>query len=283
MEICRKIGIWRLRFNVRCEASSFLLIIARRQLIIMEIEIRPVKTIEEFRGCIELQRAAFNLPDLEISPLRHFIVTNNCGGLTLGAFAKERLIGFVHHLVALKGSEVIGYSHMTAIAPEFQNAGIGARLKWAQREKALERGQRFIKWTFDPMQSRNAHFNLNRLGAVIRSYAENYYGTDYNRAKDDSGERAHLDSDRLFAEWELDSTRVTAFAEGRQLAISGEPIRTIEIPADWSALVASDFEKARSEQLRVRREFQQAFAENLMCAGFERGAETSKYLLYRSE
>lgn len=244
------------------------------------IEIREIERIEEYRDCIKLQREAFTLPDLEISPLRHFIVSKNAGGFTLGAFAEGRLIGFVHHLVALKNSEVIGYSHMTAIAPAFQNTGIGGRLKWAQREKSLERGQRFIKWTFDPLQSRNAHFNLNRLGAVIRAYAPNYYGTDYNTIPGNFGTPTNLDSDRLFAEWELDSARVMACAIGEQLEMSNNPVRIIEIPANWGDMVKSDIKKARSEQLRVRLEFQTAFAENLICARFERDEETSRYLLF---
>ncbi|MEP6922864.1 MAG: hypothetical protein ABI954_00235 [Pyrinomonadaceae bacterium] len=247
------------------------------------IIIREVERIEEFRGCIELQRAAFNLPDLEISPLRHFIVSKNAGGFTLGAFAANRLVGFVHHLVALKNNEVIGYSHMTAIAPEFQNFGIGASLKWAQREKALAHGQHFIKWTFDPLQSRNAHFNLNRLGTVIHFFAENYYGSGYTSLPGNPGEPTKLDSDRLFAEWKLDSKRVIALAKGEERTTSDEPVRKIEIPANWKNIVESDIKKARAEQLRVRAEFQGAFAEGLVCAGFERGAETSKYLFYRSE
>lgn len=247
-----------------------------------EIIIREVSGIKEFRRCIELQRAAFQLPDLEISPLRHFIVTNNCGGFTLGAFAGEKLVGFVHHLIAVKSSEIIGYSHMAAIAPDFQNAGIGAKLKWAQRAKALAQGARFVKWTFDPMQSRNAHFNLNRLGAIVRSYAENYYGTDYTTTSENFGEPLGIDSDRLFADWRLDSEKVVAFERGETPAVSGEPIQIIEIPANWSELVKNEPEQARAEQMRVRQEFQNAFAENLICAKFERGEKSSKYLLYKS-
>ncbi|HEX9929917.1 MAG TPA: GNAT family N-acetyltransferase [Pyrinomonadaceae bacterium] len=245
------------------------------------IKIREVSGVKEFNRCIELQRAAFNLPDLEISPLRHFIVTNNCGGFTLGAFAGERLVGFVHHLIAVKNGEIIGYSHMAAISPDFQNAGIGARLKWAQREKALSEGVKFIKWTFEPMQSRNAHFNLNRLGATVSTFAENYYGTDFNPASETIGEPIGLDSDRLFAYWRLDSERVRNFERGASAEIKSEIAKTIEIPANWSALVKNEPNKAREEQLRVRAEFQTAFAENLICARFERGAETSRYLLYR--
>lgn len=246
-----------------------------------EIKIRQVSGTEEFSRCIELQRAAFNLPDLEISPLRHFIVTNACGGFTLGAFVKDELVGFVHHLIAVKNGEIIGYSHMAAISPRFQNAGIGARLKWAQREKALSQGVRFIKWTFEPMQSRNAHFNLNRLGATVSSYAENYYGTDYNPASQNVSEPFGLDSDRLFADWQLDSERVRRFERGEIPEIESQPEKIIEIPANWSALVKNEPKKAREEQLRVRAEFQTAFADNLVCAKFERGAEASRYLLYK--
>ena len=246
-----------------------------------DIKIREVSGVKEFNRCIELQRAAFKLPDLEISPLRHFIVTNSCGGFTLGAFVESELVGFVHHLAAVRNGEVIGYSHMAAISPRFQNAGIGARLKWAQREKALSQGIRFIKWTFEPMLGRNAHFNLNRLGATVTTYAENYYGTDYHVNFESFGKHIGIDSDRLFAYWQLDSERVKSFQRGEIPEIKSEPAKTIEIPGNWSELVKNDPEKARAEQLRVRADFQTAFADNLICARFERGDETSRSLLYR--
>lgn len=244
------------------------------------IEIRELTEIHEFRRCVELQREAFGLPDSELSPLRHFVVSINCGGFVLGAFADQELIGFVHHLVALKSGETIGYSHVTAIATAFQNAGVGARLKWAQRDKALARGEKFIKWTFDPLQSRNAHFNLNRLGATIKSYAANYYGTDYLTMAIQTNEKTGLDSDRLFAEWQLDDKRVAQLARGEEPESFGRIVKTIEIPADWKRLIETDAKKARAEQTRVRQEFQTAFASNLTCAGFERGDRISKYLFY---
>lgn len=249
-----------------------------------DILIRELKTVEEFERCVELQREAFNLPDMEISPVRHLIVTNNCGGFTLGAFTpEERMVGFVHHLIAARNGEIYGYSHMAAIAADMQNAGIGAKLKWAQRRAALERGQKFIKWTFDPMQARNAHFNLNRLGAIVRSYAENYYGTDYNTTFEQFGEKLGLNSDRLFAEWQLESDRVTAFERGEKPPELGEAVLKIEIPANWKHLVDADLPTAVAEQTRVRREFQQALAAGLICAGFERGETTSGYLFYKRD
>lgn len=246
-----------------------------------EIKIRECLTIEELDHCVKLQRDVFGLPDLEISPRRHLVVSRQAGGWTLGAFTVDgRLAGFVHHLIAVRGvNEIVGYSHMMAIDREYQNQGIGARLKWAQRERALAEGRRFIKWTWDPLQSRNAHFNLNRLGVVVRGYAENFYGTDYGSDPNQT-EAKGIASDRLFANWELDSPRVNQLAQGSVLDTQAEVKATVEIPADWSALVKSDVPRARAEQLRVRAEFQAAFGAGLICAGFARSAERPRYLLY---
>ncbi len=245
-----------------------------------EIAIRECVTVAELDDCVRLQRDVFGLPDLEISPRRHLIVSRQAGGWTLGAFASDRLVGFVHHLAAMRGTEVFGYSHMMAVDRDYQNKGVGARLKWSQRERALLEGRTFIKWTWEPMQARNAHFNLNRLGVIVSDYAPNFYGTDYPEsvaAKDG------LDSDRLFAGWQLRSERVQRLAPG-----ASEPADTslksvavrIRIPADWSGLVKHDRAAAHTEQLRVRKEFQNAFSEGLICAGFERDAERPCYLLY---
>ena len=249
-----------------------------------EIQIRECTTIAEFDQCIRLQREAFALPDLEISPRRHLIVSRRAGGWTLGAFIAGEMVGFVHHLVAVREKdEIIGYSHMMAVARAFQNKGVGARLKWAQRERALTEGRRFIKWTWDPMQARNAHFNLNRLGVTVRSYAVNFYGTDYIPIPREGGDNTGIDSDRLFADWQLDSDRVAALAAGRAPENASAPAATIEIPTNWPALIQSDARSARREQLRVRAEFEEAFAAGLACAGFQRDEARPRYLLYESD
>jgi predicted GNAT superfamily acetyltransferase len=249
-----------------------------------EIAIRECVTIDELDRCVRLQRDVFGLPDLEISPRRHLIVSREAGGWTLAAFAtrtRDHLIGFVHHLVAIREAEVIGYSHMMAVHKDYQNLGLGARLKWAQRERALAEGRRFIKWTWEPMQARNAHFNLNRLGVVVRTYAENFYGTDYVTDPEQQTPVAPgLPSDRLFAGWELSSARVVELARGGAPAPPPEAVARIEIPADWPGLIKQDPNLAKEEQLRVRREFQQAFSAGLVCAGFERSMPQPKYLLY---
>jgi predicted GNAT superfamily acetyltransferase len=191
------------------------------------------------------------------------------------------MVGFVHHLVAIgKRDEIIGYSHMMAVAKSVQNKGVGAKLKWAQRERALSEGRTFIKWTWDPMLARNAHFNLNRLGVVVRSYATNYYGTEYSVPTHRQIEGGEIDSDRLFAEWELDSSRVRSLASGTGLPLP-EPVASIVIPPDWKTLVGVDPVRAHNEQLRVRSEFHELLAAGFICAGFRRDAIHPKYLFYK--
>ena len=248
----------------------------------MEPVIRECTTIEDFDTCISLQREAFGLPDIEISPRRHLIVSRQAGGWTLGAFVAERMVGFVHHLAAVRpDNEVFGYSHMMAVAKDYQNKGIGARLKWAQRERTLAEGRDFIKWTWDPMQSRNAHFNLNRLGVVVEAFADNFYGMDYNAdptQKDQN--RPGLQSDRLFASWRLNSERVRSLAAGEDPQITAQVARSVSVPSEWSVLIKADVVTARREQARVRSEFKTAFADGLICAAFERGRDQSKYLFF---
>ena len=249
-----------------------------------DIEIREVTAIDEYDACIRLQREVFSLPDLEISPRRHLIVSHQAGGWTLGAFVEGKLVGFVHHLAAVSGDQIFGYSHMMAVTTEFQNRGLGARLKWAQRARALAEGRNFIKWTFEPTRARNAYFNLNRLGVVVREYAVNFYGTDYvtNPAEKAAGVR-DMDSDRVFASWELRSPRVEALATGAEQSLAAEPDRMIEIPADYSALLKSDPAAGKREQLRVREEFLKALEDGLVCRAFERDAARPRYLFYRNQ
>ena len=247
------------------------------------IEIRQVKTIEEYNACVLLQRDVFGLPDLEISPRRHLIVSEQAGGWTLGAFVAGTLVGFVHHLAAVRGNEVFGYSHMMAVADEYQNKGVGAQLKWAQRARALSEGRDFIKWTFEPVKARNAHFNLNRLGVVVRSYAVNFYGTDYGEdAAQQAGGLPGMDSDRLFASWELNSPRVQALSERREASV-GKPDDVIEISNDFAATLKADPAAAKAEALRIREEFLRAFAAGLVCRAFERDDKRPKYLLFREQ
>jgi predicted GNAT superfamily acetyltransferase len=257
-----------------------------------DILIRECTTIDELDSCVRLQREVFGLPELEISPRRHLIVSRQAGGWTLGAFVDDRLIGFVHHLTGVRAdNEIFGYSHMMAVDGAFQNRGVGAKLKWRQRERAIREGRNFIKWTWDPMQARNAHFNLNRLGVTVSEYAANFYGTDYPASPAPAAsEPSGIDSDRLFAQWQLESARVVALATGSPISLEAsletmntKPAATISIPGSWTKLCAENRIQAKEEQLRVRGEFQQAFAAGLVCAGFDRSHDLPRYLLYERD
>lgn len=245
-----------------------------------EIEIRECKTLEELAACVDLQREVFALPEIEISPVRHFVVTKNAGGFALGAYSDSVLVGFVLSVPAFLRDERAFYSHMTAVRKDFQSYGIGAKLKWAQRARALELGVKYLKWTFEPAKARNAYFNLEKLGAIITEYQPNFYGTDYAIAPG-SKEKIGLDSDRLFAEWHLESDKVLACAAGLKFEEKRVVECEIVIPPDWLGLVASDPAAAKEELSRIRSECESALGDGMMARSFVRDEMVPRYLLYR--
>lgn len=242
-----------------------------------ELEIRECMATEEFSECVQIQREVFGLPEQELSPVRHFVVTKNAGGFAIGAFDGERLAGFVLSVPAFLQGEPAFYSHMTGVRQEYQSSGIGAKLKWAQRARALAQNVKYIKWTFEPVKARNAYFNLEKLGAIAQEYKPNFYGTDYATSR-----KVGLASDRLFAEWHLDSKKVRALAAGESFAEDHEPVSKIEIMNDWLGLVGSSPEEALAEQTRIRGEFETAFRLGLTARGFERHDRQPSFLLYES-
>jgi predicted GNAT superfamily acetyltransferase len=242
-----------------------------------EITIRECTTLKELGACVDLQRQVFKLPEIELSPVRHFVVTKNAGGFILGAYSGGELIGFVLSVPAFLRSERAFYSHMTAVRQDFQSHGVGAALKWSQRDRALELGVKFIKWTYEPVKSRNAYFNLEKLGAILTEYHHNFYGTDYAVAPE-SGKQIGLQSDRLFAEWHLESPKVLAIVAGEKYSEDRDADAQIQIINNWSEFVEADPAAALELQLRVRGEFDSAFAAGLIGRGFVR--DTSTYLLY---
>ena len=245
-----------------------------------KIRIRECATLDELSECVRLQRDVFALPEVELSPVRHFIVTRNAGGFTLGAYDGDRLAGFVLSVPAFLRGEQAFYSHMTGVHAEYQSHGLGAKLKWAQRRRALAEGAKYIKWTFEPVKARNAYFNLEKLGATVCEYQENFYGTDYGTAPETGGEKFGLASDRLFAEWHLESPKVTALAGGEKFTESRQPAAEIEIMSDWLGLVEADPAAALAEQIRIRGEFQTAFAAGLKGKAFNRVGDRPRYLLF---
>ncbi|MEW6731850.1 MAG: GNAT family N-acetyltransferase [Acidobacteriota bacterium] len=229
--------------------------------------IRFCNTFEDYDKCIELQRLVWNSVDLELTSARIYIISWNAGGFLLGAFTpEEELVGFLHTFPAHdENNEAIYYSHMLAIKPEWQNSGLGQMLKLRQREQALERGIRLIVWTFDPLQSRNAHFNINKLGCVTRKYKVNLYGTATSSVFDEG-----IEADRLLAEWWVRSPRVESVVANQSITIPTDwPF--VEIPYDFAAVRSQDLAQARQWRYHVRSEFEKMFADGLICAGFQPG------------
>src|SRR5256886_15469610 len=136
-----------------------------------------------------------------------FVVAAHTGGEVLGAFDGDRLVGYTLAVVGLRDRVPYLHSHMTGVHSEYRDRGVGRRLKLFQRSEALGRGIRLVQWTFDPLELRNAHFNLNRLGAICREYQPNLYGVTTSPL------HRGLETDRLLGEWHLDSPRVVAAIE----------------------------------------------------------------------
>jgi predicted GNAT superfamily acetyltransferase len=222
------------------------------------IAVRKCTTLAEFEACVTLQREVWGEEDLEIEPVTGFIVASETGGQVIGAYDGARLVGYTLGLVGYRDGAIFMHSHHTGVHHEYRDRGIGRKLKLFQRDEALSREIRFIQWTFDPLESRNAHFNLNRLGAIARQYKPNLYGIT------SSPLHRGLATDRLLAEWHLDTKRVIAAISNLEtkhpaLAPSYDKAATIELPVQLEEWKHSDPEALKQAQDRIRGEFMQWF------------------------
>ncbi|MFW6193869.1 MAG: GNAT family N-acetyltransferase, partial [Gemmatimonadota bacterium] len=128
-----------------------------------DVRIRQVATAEEYEACVAVQRSAWGETFTDLLPASHLQIAHETGGIVAGAFGDGgRLLGFVFGVPALEDGTVYHWSHMLAVRPEARGGGLGTRLKLRQRELLLDRGVRTARWTFDPLEARNAHINLNR-------------------------------------------------------------------------------------------------------------------------
>jgi predicted GNAT superfamily acetyltransferase len=224
------------------------------------IVVRKCEGIEEFHRCVELQRVIWGEVDLEVEPVTLFVVASHTGGQVLGAFDGGRLVGMTLAVVGVKDNTVFLHSHMTGVLAEYRDRGVGRRLKLFQRDEALGRGIRLIVWTFDPLEIRNAHFNLNRLGAIARRYIPNMYGLTT------SPMHRGLPTDRLVAEWQLDSPRVIA-ASSELAQESEEAPAAIELPAELEKWKQEEPAQLAKAQDRIRGEFSGWFARGYAATG----------------
>ena len=199
-----------------------------------EETIRELSTEQELREALALQKTIWGWADIDLIPFRMFVVATKIGGQVLGAFAEGRMVAFCLAIPGLKpdGKPYL-HSHMLGVLPEYRNAGLGRSLKIRQKDDALARGLDLIEWTFDPLELKNAHFNMERLGAIVRRYARNQYGMSTSPLH---GGRP---TDRCVAEWWIRKPRAKA-----------EVVDRIHVPADiaearvMQSEIADRFERA---------------------------------------
>jgi predicted GNAT superfamily acetyltransferase len=247
------------------------------------ISIRPCQGFDEFEACVQLELETWGYDESELIPRKVFLLAQKIGGQVIGAFepgistdgpgkSTEILVGFALSLPGVKSENGRArpylHSHMLAVREDYRNRGLGAQLKRAQRDEALSRGITRMEWTFDPLEIKNAFLNIHRLGAIACSYRPDFYGVSSSRLQ------GGLPTDRLVAEWELDSPRVRDLLEGRPAAVNAIEERIL-VPASiyqWKASPA-DRERALTVQMENRRKFQQAFSHGLIVLGFSVDAE----------
>ena len=248
------------------------------------VQVRHLDTLAEFEACMQVESAVWGESD-NLVPSSIFVVAHHTGGQVLGAYDGEKLVGFTLAMAGVRDSPFL-HSHMTAVLPEYRDRGVGRALKLAQREDALARGIERVEWTFDPLELKNAHFNLERLGAIARQYLPNVYGITTSPL------HAGLPTDRLVAEWWLASPRAVRCAAGRPLAAGvgaqhaapapagrrGQPLR-ISVPANIGELKSAKPAEAVAVQAKLREQFTQHFAKGYAVTGFQMAGDKAEYLL----
>jgi predicted GNAT superfamily acetyltransferase len=247
------------------------------------IEIRSCAGLDEMEACVQLQIEIWGYDESDVIPRKTFLLAQKIGGQVLGAFESElaggpdvapakTLVGFAMSLPGIKktqsGPQPYLHSHMLAVRTSHRNRGLGAQLKWEQRREALSRGIRHMEWTFDPLEIKNAFLNIHRLGAIAREYRVDFYGVSSSRLQ------GGLPTDRLLAEWELDSPRVEMILAHRSAAAYTIKER-IQIPASIDQWKARETTRSRALaiQMENRQKFQQAFSRRLAVLGFSCDAQ----------
>ena len=252
------------------------------------IVIRPVDTIEACQQAEEVQRLAWGMEDnLEVVPTHVLITAQKNGGIVLGAYDEDTMVGFVFGFLGRTpaGRDKL-CSHMVGVIPKYQSHGIAEALKWEQRQFALQQGLDLVTWTYDPLQGRNAHLNIAKLGAICRTYIRNLYGEMQDALN------AGLPTDRFLVEWWVRSPAVEARFTHRDawphptledlleegVAIINEvevndaglpatlswaphrdPKVLLEVPGDFQAIRKADLKLARDWRLLTRAIFEEYF------------------------
>jgi predicted GNAT superfamily acetyltransferase len=264
------------------------------------VEIRPFRSHADYAACVALQRETWGETFAEHVPPAILKVSQRIGGVSAGAFDPAgRLVGFVFGMTGIERGRLVHWSDMLAVLPEYRDAGLGRRLKQYQRDVLLPLGVELIYWTYDPLVARNAHLNINRLGAHVVEYVEDMYG-----AETDSALHRGIGSDRFVVAWpiggralaEAPAPLVLDPAEATRAPIlnpgaphrdrppadpAGAPVVRVEIPADVGAVQAASLDQAAAWRADTRAALTVALGRGFRVAGFTRdtGSNRAYYLL----
>ncbi len=246
------------------------------------IAIERLGTISHAREVERLQMEIWSANEAWIVPSHVLLIVSEYGGILVGARVEGALVGFVLGFLA-RSSEGRHFhaSHMLGVLPASRQHGVGAALKRYQREVAREQGLDLMRWTFDPLEARNAYLNLHKLGAVCRTYRPDYYGPMQDALNRD------LPSDRLLVEWDLRTDgRPPGWGAAPQTIlhnrngspelavdgiVSGLPI-AIEVPRDLQTIKGRAPDIALSWRLAVRQAFIASFDQGYQACDFRDGA-----------
>lgn len=238
------------------------------------IQVRPLHGIEEFDGCIKIEKAVWESADIDVVPLPIFVVASETGGQVLGAFCGDEMVGFTLAIAGCRERKPFLHSHMTAVLEKHRDLGIGRRLKLFQRQDALARGIGLVEWTFDPLVTKNAYFNLMRLGAISRRFLPNAYGITTSPL------HGSLPTDRLVAEWHLRSRRVQRILAGKRPAATfSKRAARIFIPVEIVQWKREDAGKAARLQSRIRAEFIRWFGKGYVATAVASHPAGTDYIL----
>ena len=249
----------------------------------LDVLVRPLETLADFRTCVDLQREIWGSEYDDIVPASLMRAAAHVGALTLGAFGADGVqLGFVFGITGVEQAEAVHWSHMLGVRAGARDQGVGRKLKEFQRAELLRRRIRRMYWTFDPLQARNAHLNVNRLGVRVVEYVRDMYCTSLSPLHQAVG------TDRLVVECRTevnghgapqhengrlaDAQVLTAFPEAGELPAPGSDpaLALIEIPWDLQAVVAESVHKAAEWRAATRRYFQWALANGYEVTGVRR-------------
>ena len=271
---------------------------------ISNITIRDIDDVEEMRAVEELQKEVWGVPDLDVVPMTHLVAAKEAGGVLIGAFDGETLVGFVYGFPSFERGQLAHHSHMLAVKPAYRNFDLGRRLKLAQREHVIAQGIELMSWTFDPLQSLNAYFNFSKLGVIADRYFVDFYGQEAASFLHQTG------TDRLWVSWFVSSEevkrRISGLSEDAKVDLEvplvqvndddspqrnelaqGHQHLKIEIPADIDSLQQRSPATASRWRQETRRAFTEAINAGYFVAAFTRATRGEKrigqYLLKRHE